>query len=484
LIGANDASAVPLHDRASRSLQALSAALILTLLAVGLAFAVYEYPPPSPPFLLVGGVGAVGVLALAVARYDAAVALGFVLLAIVKVEPAPPDLVFMAVMSVAAVTGRFRLERVPLAVGASLGGFLVLNLLSATEAIDTGEALAFMSVTFYLAVFSLWLTSYVDSTRRARLIVVSYLVAAVASAILGGVAFFTHFPGSDALLFGEDRVKGLFKDANVYGPFMVPIALIVLEEIAQPRLLRMRFITKLVIFTMLLAAVLLSFSRGAWLNMAVGLVVLMTILLLRRGGSHRAIRLLIVTLVSAAVITEVAAASGAIEFLNERAGSQAYDVERFGAQESGLEFAAQYPAGVGPGQFEVLTAYSTHSTFVRALAEQGILGLAAFLALALITLVISARSTIIGRHTYGIGSAALLASWCGILINSPFVDTLHWRHLWVVAALIWVGAMRRTHPGAEAELAELDEPAEPDQSRPAPTAEPLADSVNRSLPLR
>ena len=47
-----------------------------------------------------------------------------------------------------------------------------------------------------------------------------------------------------------------------------------------------------------------------------------------------------------------------------------------------------------------------------------------------------------GRGTYGIGSAALLAAWCGLLANSAVIDTLHWRHLWLVAALIWAAAMR------------------------------------------
>ena len=28
------------------------------------------------------------------------------------------------------------------------------------------------------------------------------------------------------------------------------------------------------------------------------------------------------------------------------------------------------------------------------------------------------------------------------LLNGAFVDTLHWRHLWFVAALIWAGASR------------------------------------------
>jgi hypothetical protein len=48
-----------------------------------------------------------------------------------------------------------------------------------------------------------------------------------------------------------------------------------------------------------------------------------------------------------------------------------------------------------------------------------------------------------GSDTYGISAAALLAAWCGLVANSFFVDTLHWRHLWLVAGLIWAGAMRR-----------------------------------------
>ena len=47
-----------------------------------------------------------------------------------------------------------------------------------------------------------------------------------------------------------------------------------------------------------------------------------------------------------------------------------------------------------------------------------------------------------GRDAHGVGSAAMLGAWCGLLANSAFVDTLHWRHLWLVAALIWVAAAR------------------------------------------
>ena len=59
------------------------------------------------------------------------------------------------------------------------------------------------------------------------------------------------------------------------------------------------------------------------------------------------------------------------------------------------------------------------------------------------TLVLAGRNVLAGRDAYGVGSAVLFAAWCGLLANSAFVDTLHWRHLWVVAALVWVAARRR-----------------------------------------
>jgi MFS family permease len=37
----------------------------------------------------------------------------------------------------------------------------------------------------------------------------------------------------------------------------------------------------------------------------------------------------------------------------------------------------------------------------------------------------------------GVGTGALLGIWLGLLLNSFFIDSLHWRHLWIMAALIW-----------------------------------------------
>ena len=66
-------------------------------------------PGPAPPaaFTIVVGLAAVGVLALALARYETAAALGMLLFGVVFIEPSPPDAVLGIVMLVALITGRF-----------------------------------------------------------------------------------------------------------------------------------------------------------------------------------------------------------------------------------------------------------------------------------------------------------------------------------------------------------------------------------------
>jgi hypothetical protein len=434
---------------AARGLTLLGGAA--ALLALFLAAAVLLSRDPLPlPIVVAIGISLLGTLFLALARYRAAVALGVLLLAAVRLEPAPADLVFGVVIAVALATGRFDLDHVPLSVTLLVSAFLALNLLGSVEVIDAGRAAEFFAITLYLGVFGLWIAGYVRSLPRARLILVFYVIAAVASAAVACLALFTPLPGREAFVDGP-RAQGLFKDPNVFGPFLVPAALILMEESVAPRLLRLRLATKLLLLSVLTVGVLFSFSRAAWLNLAVGAFVLFAILALRRGGARRAMTLLVVVLLAVAALLAAVSATSTAGFLQERATFQIYDVQRFGAQLSGLDLATQYPLGIGPGQFERVSELSAHSTYVRALAEQGLLGLLVFLGLMVLTLGFAARSAALGLSTYGIGSAALLAAWCGVLANSLFIDTLHWRHLWLLAALIWAGAALRARYPASAD---------------------------------
>jgi O-antigen ligase len=425
---------------------ALLAAAVATLLAVGMAWTLYRYPP-TPQVVAAGSLGLGGMLALALARYEAAVALGFLLLGVARIEPAPSDGVFAILMAVGLVTGRFDISRVPLTVFALVGSLIALNLISAVEALDPAVAGRYFAITLYLGVFSIWFTGYLRSERRARLVVVAIVVGAVLVAVPSTLALFAPVPSGELLLTVDGlRAQGLFKDPNVFGPFLIPPALFLLEELMRPRLLRFRTSTKALMFLALVLGVLFSYSRAAWANLVIAIGVMLVVMALRRGGGRRAALILVLVTFAAGAAVATIAVTGSLGFLQERASFQSYDVQRFGAQRTGVELAERYPFGIGPGQFDVLSPVSTHSMYVRVLAEQGVLGLFTVLALVLVTLVLAARNAVLGRDTYGIGSAALLGIWVGIVVNSFVVDTLHWRHLWVVAALVWAGAMRRAEP--------------------------------------
>jgi O-Antigen ligase len=417
------------------------AAVATTAFAAALTLLLYRHPP-SALIVLGFAVVVIGSLWLAIVAYDTALAVAVVLLAAVRFEPAPTDVVFAVLIAVGFITSRFRLRRVIPGAVLLVGAYLALNLISAIAVADEQRAVSFFAITFYVACFGLWLAAYVTSSAIARRITRCYVAAAVASAIVATLALLIPFPGHD-LFTRIGRAEGLFKDPNVFGPFLVPAALIVMEEILTPRLLRGRRTTKVLMFLALSLGVLFSYSRAAWLNLVVGLLVVLVVVSFRRGGGRSAARVLATVVLAAVSLGAVVAFSGSLSFLEQRAKvHQSYDRGRFGAQSESITWAMEYPLGIGPGQFERRAHISAHSMYARTLAEEGIPGLIVLLTLMLATLGWALQNAIRGHDTYGIGSAALLGAWFGILLNGAFVDTLHWRHLWFVAALIWAGASR------------------------------------------
>jgi O-antigen ligase len=401
-----------------------------------LAQALASHPPAVTT--LAGAFGLLAIVALAAARYEFTVALGFLLLGVVRFEPAPSDALLAAVIAIAIATGRFDLRRAPSSMVALVVALLVLNLLSMIAAADLDLALRFFVITLYLATVAVWLTTYLQSAGRMRRVVGAYVAGAAVFAAVAVVGVLVA--GNSAT-----RAQGLFKDPNVFGPFLIPAALIMLEEVVRPRLLGLRRVTSVAVLGVLMLGIVFAYSRAAWLNLAVAVVVLLTVMALRAGAGRAAASALALVAVMAAVGGVVVVATGSTEFLEERAQVQSYDTERFSAQRTGVRLAEEHVLGVGPGQFELANTVSAHSLYIRVLAEQGIVGLALLVALLAGTLALAAGNVAAGRDAYGVGSAVLLAAWCGLLANSVFVDTLHWRHLWVVAALIWVAAMRGRH---------------------------------------
>src|SRR5436190_12411932 len=180
------------------------AAVALGLLALGLVDA-FDSIEVSFGLALAGGLALTGLLLLAIRHFDTAVAIGLLLMGVVRFEPAPPDLVFAVVIAVAAITGRFYLARVPRLMRWIVALLLIINLLSLTDVVSGSLAIRFLFITVYLSIFALWLTGYIDSPKHARMVAVTWLGVAVVSAAVSVLELNVHIPGQDFILGTKDN---------------------------------------------------------------------------------------------------------------------------------------------------------------------------------------------------------------------------------------------------------------------------------------
>ena len=321
------------------------------------------------------GIVAIGIIsALAFAQPLILFGAGFALLAAVRTEPAPVDVIFAVLMLVTFASGRVS-PRIPAPIQGILGLTVFVTLLSTVNAVDTRRAIQYGLVSMYLLALAVWLTWVFTNARATRLAMRAYIFAAVVSSVLVVLALYFSLPGGDLFLYDPSRGKGLFKDPNVYAAFLVPAAAIALEEIGRPRLLRWHRSGAVLLFVVIAAGVVVGFSRAAWLNLAVACLTVVAVTAFRRGGTRVALRS-----VSALAIAGVAAlgllvATGSLTFFKQRSQLESYDEQRFGAQGSALGGVGDHLFGYGPGQVERNLDISTHSLYARAAFEQGTLGL-------------------------------------------------------------------------------------------------------------
>lgn len=138
---------------------------------------------------------------------------------VVFVEPAPFD-VFMAMFfAIFVLCGRLYLPRAMYLPLGLLAIFLFFNCASATFALDHAAMAKFLFVNTYMVVVFLSVAAVVYTWRDgARIILAGYLTSCV---IVGCISLFAFFAGYRTDLFFVDRLKGTFKDPNVFAPFVV-----------------------------------------------------------------------------------------------------------------------------------------------------------------------------------------------------------------------------------------------------------------------
>ena len=138
-------------------------------------------------------------------------------------------------------------------------------------------------------------------------------------------------------------------------------------------------------------------------------------------------------------------ALGIGDFLQQRSRIQSYDVNRFSAQADSFRLGLENPLGIGPGHYSGTRSFpetrhpvDSHNLFLKVFVERGWLGFVSFSAILFIAIKCGLDSIKFNplRAQYSI---ALLATLAGILANSMFITSLHWRHMFVVIGLLFAG---------------------------------------------
>lgn len=337
---------------------------------------------------------------------------------------------------------------------AMLNIFFVFNILPLLYVSDVETSYRFILITVYLILSFFFYKCLILHAENDLImwLMKGYIYTCAFGCVVSIVCIIVPNPLSDLVLYGratdEIRTRGFFQDPNVFGPFLVPALLLCTycwrSLLASKILAPVRWLFLLIF----LVCIILAASRGGWLNLLVALAALGWIgqrqaswsLRFRRRASLPIVALAIVAGLSYALV----ALGGYDEFLADRLEEKAYDQDRFLAQMLALEEAVANPFGIGPGQSESYEGsvslfrapYSPHSLYVRVLAESGWGGAASFLVFLLLTMR-RAWSIAVTDWRYASLSAVVFASLLGILANSFFVDTLHWRHFWMLLGIAW-----------------------------------------------
>lgn len=397
--------------------------------------------------------------------------LAFAVSGVVFSEPAPVDALMLGLIVLLPAAGLVTFTP-------SLLGYLVLWLIAAvgglvacTVSTDFSDSAVFTAVSVYLAVASFAIAGFVAHRPNAhtRLILNGYLVAALIAGGAGLVGYFGLLPGSYDLFTKFDRAAGTFKDPNVFGTFLIPPAVYALH-LAVERPVR-QAVLPLAASAVLVLAVFLSFSRGAWMALALSLLGYGYIVLVTSTSPLKRLKI-----ASLAAVGLVVAALGIVaalqidsvsKLLSERASlTQSYDVGpegRFGGQEKATGLILDNPVGIGAKQFAAVYHHEeVHNVYLSMFLNAGWLGGAAYDLVVLLTLVLGARHLLrpsAAQPLFQIAYVCFLA----IALEGFIIDTDHWRHFYVLLALIW-GLMAARDAQAQAPF------PEPSQPVPAGTA--------------
>jgi hypothetical protein len=358
------------------------------------------------------------------------------------IEPAPYEFLIALTMIIFAATGvSMRVGHLPL-----MWLLMLCNVGFATSLIPVimlENTAKWTAISCFLSMTTLFfaISLVEDTERRLNILLKGYIVSAIITSMIGILAFFELFPGWE-MFIGALRARSTFKDPNVFAPFLILPALLVLQRIMLGSL-RDFFLNGA--FALIIAvALFLSFSRGAWGHFAASAALMLYFSFLTTSSNIERVRIVAVFIVGGVLIAffilALLSLDQVADLFKERASLvQDYDAGhggRFGRHILGALMVLDHPFGIGPLQFAKYLPEDPHNSFLNAFMAGGWLGGCVNFALVLITLFQGLRHVFV-RTPWQTTYIAVYATFVGEVGESYVIDVTHWRHYYLIMGVVW-----------------------------------------------
>ena len=365
--------------------------------------------------------------------------------AVVFTEPAPVDVLIMGLVVLLPVIGLVAISRSLIMLLALMLTAAAAGVLAATNATDLPLAMTHTGVSLYLYVSTFMFAAFVAKSPEAhtRLILNAYVWAAAVAALAGIVGYFDLIADAHELLTRYGRATGLFKDPNVFGPFLVPALVYGLSRLTTAPL--RKSIPLLGLMLVIGLAMLLSFSRGAWFNLGVAAAIYGALHILTVRDNRARLKFAVLAVMGIAALSALVLVSLQFDAVSglasERASlDQSYDEGpegRFGGQQKAAGLILQNPFGLGAQQFVPQYHHEEpHNVYLTMFLNAGWVGGLLFLALVGTTCVWGLRHAFVRCATQPL-FLVVYACFVANVLEGLIIDLDHWRHFYLLMALVW-----------------------------------------------
>jgi hypothetical protein len=253
--------------------------------------------------------------------------------AFAAIEPSPYEAMFFVAL-VAFAPGGLSFDRTIVPLIVTLALYDAGGLLSLAPWVDESESVTFIAITIYITLTTVFFAAVVAAAPAERMETIrrGYVFAGLLAAVLGVLGYFDVAGlGPYFTLYDNTRAMGPFKDPNVFGPFLVPP----MVWLAQDLLLRRgRLIVAAAKLSILLLALLLSFSRGAIIDFVASAAILLALTFLTATSPRDRARTVAIAAAGALLVVIVVAIALSVPAIRDMAIERASLTEDYdsGAQ--------------------------------------------------------------------------------------------------------------------------------------------------------